>query len=122
MICVSVCIYILGSMYSRANIFFPNPTSQQPRACSVVSDTVLHFLDLSTYVPQPTAYFFFVYAYSKEEHGHCDVAVRKGCNDEHKKLASWAGLQRVRSQYFTWSLQSDSKPSHGLLSILFFSP
>jgi hypothetical protein len=57
--------------------------------------------------------------YSKEEHGHCEVTVRKGF-DELKPLASWASTQRVSEMSSSNLLEMTfpnftSNPTHGFL-------
>ncbi|KAL3756432.1 hypothetical protein ACHAWU_007703 [Discostella pseudostelligera] len=56
----------------------------------------------------------------KEEHGHCEVTVRKGF-DELKPLASWASTQRVSEMMSSSNLMEmtfpnfTSNPTHGFL-------
>ena len=60
--------------------------------------------------------------YSKEEHGHCEVTVRKGF-DELKPLASWASTQRVSEMSSSNLLEMTfpnftSNPTHGFCTCL----
>ena len=95
----------------------------QPRTRSIVSGFIsFSAVNFRRVLPDliPLNILSHLCTHSKEEHGHCEVTVRKGF-DELKPLASWASTQRVSEMMSSSNLMEmtfpnfTSNPTHGFL-------